>query len=257
MLCWLAQIQLGMLTLFISPPTPTPNTQTAHGPQIPPPPKQLVVLPMVQCSPFQPGLHSHLPFLHVPCSLQRGLHALWSHPAPVQPSSQRQVPDTQMPWPPQSAAQISVGDIEKGGGRGKRWTEREGGVGREWDGQGRRGVDRTRQQGWRKDKSRSYCQGEAATLHYLVWWQLKRNSCTSWGAIPFDNTNLISPLQRKDKDCGGLSRLILLFAPCFCKFLPLCHKDRQKRGKNPIWALYRWCNTSDLINKLFARTAMM
>lgn len=69
----------------------------------------------MQCSPFQPGLHSHFPSLQVPCSLQRGWHALWSHPLPIQPSSQRQLPDTQTPWPPQSAAQISVGDrdIEK------------------------------------------------------------------------------------------------------------------------------------------------
>lgn len=75
----------------------------------------LPILPIVQCSPFQPGLHSHFPSLQVPCSLQRGWHALWSHPEPIQPSSQRQLPDTQTPWPPQSAAQISVGDrdIEK------------------------------------------------------------------------------------------------------------------------------------------------
>lgn len=64
---------------------------------------------MVQCSPFQPGLHSHLPSRQVPCSAQRGWQARWSHAAPIQPSSQRHVPPTQTPWPPQSAAQISVG----------------------------------------------------------------------------------------------------------------------------------------------------
>lgn len=63
--------------------------------------------------------------------------------------------------------------------RGK--TERKkrrggGGSGME---KGRQGGDGTRRQGWKKDKSRIYCQGKAATLHYLVWWQLKRNSCTS------------------------------------------------------------------------------
>lgn len=77
-------------------------------------------IPMVQCSPFQPGLHSHLPSLQVPCSAQRGWQARWSHAAPIQPSSQRQVPPTQTPWPPQSAAQISVGEKEGQGGRGGR-----------------------------------------------------------------------------------------------------------------------------------------
>lgn len=78
-------------------------------------------IPMVQCSPFQPGLHSHLPSRQVPCSAQRGWQARWSHEAPIQPSSQRQVPPTQTPWPPQSAAQISVGKKEGQRGRvGKR-----------------------------------------------------------------------------------------------------------------------------------------
>lgn len=70
-------------------------------------------IPMVQCSPFQPGLHSHLPSRQVPCSAQRGWQARWSQAAPIQPSSQRQVPPTQTPWPPQSAAQISA---RRGGG---------------------------------------------------------------------------------------------------------------------------------------------
>ena len=70
-------------------------------------------VPMVQCSPFQPGLHSHLPSRQVPCSAQRGWQARWSQAAPIQPSSQRHVPPTQTPWPPQSAAQISVGREER------------------------------------------------------------------------------------------------------------------------------------------------
>lgn len=81
-------------------------------------PGRAPAIPMVQCSPFQPGLHSHLPSRQVPCSAQRGWQARWSHAAPIQPSSQRQVPPTQTPWPPQSAAQISVGKKEgpRGGG---------------------------------------------------------------------------------------------------------------------------------------------
>lgn len=169
-----------------------PNTHTyIHSP--PPKPKPLPILPIVQCSPFQPGLHSHLPSLQVPCSLQRGWHALWLHPVPIQPSSQRQVPDTQMPWPPQSAAQISVGDrdIEKDKKEsGGRQTERKEG-GWKWDGKGQRGGDGTRQQGWKKDKSRSYCQGkvghaplpclmaaEKKFLHLIrdnPFWQYKSN----------------------------------------------------------------------------------
>lgn len=140
MLCRVAQIQLSMLFPLCFnrtlPSRPALHTLTGrrtsqcrrraskfnpkhagknsnrHSQKTPPtePTRPLPILPMVQCSPFHPGLHSHLPSLHVPCSLQRGWHALWSHPVPIQPSSHRQVPDTQTPWPPQSAAQISVGD---------------------------------------------------------------------------------------------------------------------------------------------------
>ena len=128
---------------------PTPllapaNTQTyTHRP--PPEPALLLILPIVQCSPFQPGLHSHLPSLQVPCSLQRGWHALWSHPVPIQPSSQRQLPDIQMPWPPQSAAQISVGDrdIEKDERRAWGKTDRkEGRGGWRWKRKTRRWLDK-------------------------------------------------------------------------------------------------------------------
>lgn len=67
----------------------------------------VVCLPMVQCSPFQPSLHSHFPSLQVPCSVQRGWHTRWSQPAPVQPSSQRQAPPMHTPWVPQSTEHTS------------------------------------------------------------------------------------------------------------------------------------------------------
>lgn len=66
-----------------------------------------VCLPMVQCSPFQPSRHSHLPSLQVPCSMQRGWQTRWSQAAPVQPSSQRQAPPMQTPWVPQSTEHTS------------------------------------------------------------------------------------------------------------------------------------------------------
>lgn len=54
---------------------------------------------------------------------------------------------------------------------------------RGWGGSGMEREDKAvmgqGDKGEKKDKSRIYCQGKAATLHYLVWWQLKRNSCTS------------------------------------------------------------------------------
>lgn len=97
----------------LGPEVPDQGTmQPREGPPGPGP-----SVPMVQCSPFHPGLHSHLPSRQVPCSVQRGWQARWSQAAPVQPSSQRHVPPTQAPWPPQSAAQISVG--RWGEGRGK------------------------------------------------------------------------------------------------------------------------------------------
>lgn len=218
MLCRVAQIQLSMLFPLCSnrtlPSRPALHTLTGrrtsqcrrraskfnpkhagknsnrHSQKTPPtePTRPLPILPMVQCSPFHPGLHSHLPSLHVPCSLQRGWHALWSHPVPIQPSSHRQVPDTQTPWPPQSAAQISVGDRDterkkdkkKRVGEDRREEEDvEGGGGQEWVEKEDKEVTGQGNKGGEKDKSRSYCHGKSATLHYLVWWQLKRNSCTS------------------------------------------------------------------------------
>lgn len=69
------------------------------------------------------------------------------------------------------------GQKKESGGKTER-KKRRGGGGSGME-KGRQGGDGTRRQGWKKDKSRIYCQGKAATLHYLVWWQLKRNSCTS------------------------------------------------------------------------------
>lgn len=82
-------------------------------------------LPMVQCSPFQPWLHSHLPSLQVPCSAQRGWQALWLHAGPVQPSSQRQVPPMHTPCEPQSTEHISA--LRKRAGAGEKSS-------REWEG---------------------------------------------------------------------------------------------------------------------------
>lgn len=134
----------------VGPPKPLPNTHI-HTQSPLPKPKPLPILPIVQCSPFQPGLHSHFPSLQVPCSLQRGWHALWSHPVPIQPSSQRQLPDTQTPWPPQSAAQISVGDrdieTDKKGSGGRQTERKEGGWMERDDkavmGQGDKGEEKT------------------------------------------------------------------------------------------------------------------
>lgn len=66
------------------------------------------LLPTVQCSPVQPWWHSHFPSLQVPCSVQRGWHALRSHTEPAQPSSQRQLPPIHTPWEPQSTAHTSA-----------------------------------------------------------------------------------------------------------------------------------------------------
>lgn len=75
--------------------------------------RRAVSLPIVQCSPFQPWLHSHLPSLQVPCSAQRGWQALWLHAGPVQPSSQRHVPPMQTPCEPQSTEHISAWEEEE------------------------------------------------------------------------------------------------------------------------------------------------
>lgn len=65
-------------------------------------------LPIVQCSPFHPWWHSHLPSLQVPCFTHRGLHTRWSHASPVQPSSQRHAPPIHTPCVPQSTEHTSV-----------------------------------------------------------------------------------------------------------------------------------------------------
>lgn len=67
-----------------------------------------IYLPMVQCSPFHPWWHSHLPSLQVPCFIHRGLHTRWSHASPVQPSSQRHEPPIHTPWVPQSTEHTSA-----------------------------------------------------------------------------------------------------------------------------------------------------
>lgn len=72
-------------------------------------------LPMVQCSPFQPWWHWHLPSLQVPCLMHSGLQTRWSHPAPVQPSSQRHAPPMHTPWVPQSTEQTSGSGWDKFG----------------------------------------------------------------------------------------------------------------------------------------------
>lgn len=111
--------------------------------------------------------------------------------APIQPSSQRQLPATQMPWPPQSDAQSSVGvnrgGSEKGKGTGK--TQARGGV--------------------IGDKSRSYCQrsGGHAPLACLMGLEKEFSHLIREERIPLDNTNLISLSQKE----GGKRELCPIF----------------------------------------------
>ena len=163
-------------------------------------------LPIVQCSPFQPGLHSHLPSRHVPCSLQRGWHARWSQAVPIHPSSQRQVPPTQMPCPPQSAAQISVGE-ERRERRGDGW--REG-----------RGV-----------KSRVlFVKKSSHTSLPRLMGQWKEFLEVTTLILP-DNKNLISILQKRDGH--GLQRSAVIDPPiCFLILLhssSFCDHQIQRR----------------------------
>lgn len=64
--------------------------------------------PMLQCSPSQPGWQMQVPSWHWPCSSQRGWHALWSHAAPVQPSSHWHWPSEQAPWLPHGTGHSSA-----------------------------------------------------------------------------------------------------------------------------------------------------
>lgn len=85
--------------------------------------------PILQCSPSQPGWQMQVPSWHWPCSSQRGWHALWSHAAPVQPSSHWHWPSEQAPWLPHGTGHSSVRQGEKKGQRkdimsecwGKHW----------------------------------------------------------------------------------------------------------------------------------------
>lgn len=70
-------------------------------------------LPIVQWSPSHPGLHSHFPSLHWPCSAQWEWQERSSHVGPTQPSSHWQIPLEQTPWLPHSIVQSSVGNSEK------------------------------------------------------------------------------------------------------------------------------------------------
>lgn len=172
---------------------------------------------MVQCSPFQPGLHSHLPSRQVPCSAQRGWQARWSQAAPIQPSSQRQVPPTHTPWPPQSAAQISVG----------RSRRRE-------DTRARRGGSGQRGRGGRREKNNKYCAS--------YYWKPKSHLATYLGfcdrlgfqrfgrLISVDNDPRMRTIlwaepilclfpHQKRRDCRVLLNLLL---PLASLSLPLC-----------------------------------
>lgn len=65
-------------------------------------------LPIVQWSPSHPGLHSHFPSLHWPCSAQWEWQERSSHVGPTQPSSHWHIPLEQTPWLPHSMVQSSV-----------------------------------------------------------------------------------------------------------------------------------------------------
>lgn len=64
--------------------------------------------PMLQWSPSQPGWQMQVPSWHWPCSSQRGWHALWSHAAPIQPSSHWHWPSEQTPWLPHGTGHSSA-----------------------------------------------------------------------------------------------------------------------------------------------------
>lgn len=65
-------------------------------------------LPIVQWSPSHPGLHSHFPSLHWPCSAQWEWQERSSHVGPTQPSSHWHIPLEHTPWLPHSMVQSSV-----------------------------------------------------------------------------------------------------------------------------------------------------
>lgn len=57
---------------------------------------------IVQCLPFQPVTQRQVPFLHWPCSLQRGSHSFVLHRSPPHPSSQWHFSPMHVPCGPQS-----------------------------------------------------------------------------------------------------------------------------------------------------------
>lgn len=69
-------------------------------------------LPMVQWSPSHPGLHSHFPSLHCPCSAQWEWQVRSSQVGPTQPSSHWHIPLEHTPWLPQSRVHSSVEQSE-------------------------------------------------------------------------------------------------------------------------------------------------
>lgn len=187
----------------------------------------------MQCSPFQPGLHSHLPSLQVPCSLQRGWHALWSQTTPVQPSSQRQPPATQMPWPPQSDAQSSVGVNRGGNEKGK-------GTGKA---QGRGGVI--------ENKSRSYCQRSDghAPLVYLMALEKEFSHLIREERIPFGQYKSNKSVWKGKREVGTLSDFPTAPWTFLCKWASLW---RSRKSRNPILTFYGNGNTSAFIKSCFA-----
>lgn len=71
-------------------------------------PEQLFGHPSsVQCLPFQPVTHRHVPFLHCPCSLHRSSHSFVLQYWPDQPAWHAQVSPTQWPCAPQSRSHSS------------------------------------------------------------------------------------------------------------------------------------------------------
>lgn len=61
----------------------------------------------VQCFPFHPFVHKHVPLEQLPCALQRGSHSRTVQRAPLQPGAQEQDPPSHSPCSPQSRLQRS------------------------------------------------------------------------------------------------------------------------------------------------------
>lgn len=116
------------------------------------------------------------------------------------------------------------------GGVGRQ-TERKEGGGSGTDREDKAAVSEQGNKGGKKRQIRELLSGKGghAPLPCLMAAE-KKFLHLMRGRSFFDNTNLISPLQRKDMDCGGLSRLILLLASSsLCKFTSFWHKGGQER----------------------------